>query len=122
MQLIVDPTEKLSGEILIPSSKSHTIRAVFIASLADGISELENPLLSEDTKAAFNVCRALGAKIELDKDLLTVTGFGAQPRTPSLPLDMLNSGTSTNLALGMLAALGIEAEITDDASLRSRPV
>jgi 3-phosphoshikimate 1-carboxyvinyltransferase len=35
---------------------------------------------------------------------------------------MLNSGTSTNLTIGILAALGIKAEITGDASLRSRPV
>jgi len=122
MRLIVNKTESLNGEAIIPASKSHTIRAVVIASLAHGISELKNPLHSEDTKAVINACSAMGARIEERFDSLIVEGFGARPKTPDRVLDMLNSGTSTNLILGILAALGVEAEITGDASLRSRPV
>jgi 3-phosphoshikimate 1-carboxyvinyltransferase len=122
MRLIVNKTESLNGEAIIPASKSHTIRAVVIASLAHGISELKNPLHSEDTKAVINACSAMGARIEERFDSLIIEGFGARPKTPDRVLDMLNSGTSTNLILGILAALGVEAEITGDASLRSRPV
>ena len=122
MQLIIKKTEKLRGEITMPASKSHTIRAVIIASLAEGTSTLINPLFSEDTKAAINACQALGAKIEQKDTRLTIEGFGTNPRRPPEVLDMLNSGTSTNLMLGILAALGIEAVITGDASLRKRPV
>ena len=43
-------------------------------------------------------------------------------RSPTRALDMLNSGTSTNLTLGVLAALGVQADVTGDASLQSRPV
>ncbi|MBI5750321.1 MAG: hypothetical protein HZA00_14475, partial [Nitrospinae bacterium] len=39
MKLIVEPSN-LNGVINIPASKSHTIRAVFIASLTDGVSEV----------------------------------------------------------------------------------
>lgn len=122
MQLVIEKTEKLQGEITIPASKSHTIRAVIIASLAEGRSTLVNPLYSEDTKAAINACQALGAKIEQSGTRLTIEGFGANPRQPTEVLDMLNSGTSTNLLLGILAALGLTATITGDASLRKRPV
>jgi 3-phosphoshikimate 1-carboxyvinyltransferase len=122
MKLIIEKTEKLQGEITIPASKSHTIRAVIIASLAKGTSVLINPLFSEDTKAAINACKALGVKIEQKDNMLTVEGCGASPKQPAEVLDMLNSGTSTNLIIGVLASLGIEAEITGDASLRSRPV
>lgn len=122
MILNVQKTEKLSGEITIPSSKSHTIRAVIIASLAQGRSELLNPLFSEDTKAAIQACERLGAKIEQRSDRLIIEGFGRSPITPSAVIDMLNSGTSTNLIMGILAGLGIAAEITGDASLQTRPV
>ena len=47
MKLVVEKTEKLEGEITIPSSKSHTIRAVIIASLAEGTSKILNPLKSD---------------------------------------------------------------------------
>ena len=32
-----------AGKVKIPGSKSHTIRALFIASLAEGVSEILNP-------------------------------------------------------------------------------
>ena len=106
MKLVVSKTDKLQGEITIPASKSHTIRAVLIASLADGKSRLINPLFSEDTKAAINACEALGAKIEKKENALIIEGFDSNPKKPTQTLDMLNSGTSTNLIIGILATLG----------------
>ena len=122
MELRVEKTETLCGDIIIPASKSHTIRAVLIASLANGTSTLRNPLFSEDARAAINACKALGASIRQKDATLIIKGFGSQPKRPTGVLDMMNSGTSTNLLIGLLAALGIEAEITGDASLCSRPV
>ncbi len=122
MQLSVSKTEKIQGQVTVPASKSHTIRAVLIASLARGTSRLINPLFSEDTKAAVNACRALGAVIKQADNDLIIEGFGTDPTQPAHTLDMLNSGTSTNLIIGVLAALGLEAEINGDDSLRSRPV
>ncbi|MFC1591605.1 3-phosphoshikimate 1-carboxyvinyltransferase [Thermodesulfobacteriota bacterium] len=122
MQLSIQPTRTLQGEVTIPASKSHTIRAVLLAALAPGTSTLESPLFSDDTRAAIQACRSLGATITQQGTTLIIEGFGSSPRQPSAALDMLNSGTSTNLIIGMLAALGISAEITGDASLRSRPV
>lgn len=122
MILTVEPTARLQGRSAIPASKSHTIRAVLIAALADGTSVLHRPLVSEDTQAAINACRALGARIVQSDDRIEITGFGPHPVQPITTLDMLNSGTSTNLMLGVLAALGMQANITGDASLQSRPV
>jgi 3-phosphoshikimate 1-carboxyvinyltransferase len=122
VKLKVQHTSQLSGEITIPASKSHTIRAVIIASLAQGRSKILNPLFSEDTKAAILACESLGAKIEQKSDSLIIEGFGSSPDKPSTVIDMLNSGTSTNLILGILAGLGISAKITGDASLQTRPV
>lgn len=122
MNLTVNKTEKLSGIIEIPSSKSHTIRAIVIASLADGTSKIVNPLFSEDTKAAINGCKALGAKISQEKNTIIVEGFNGIPKEPKEKLDMLNSGTSINL-LTSVAALGNFKVILDgDSSLRKRPV
>ena len=105
MKLRVSKTEKLSGEIEIPASKSHTIRAVVIASLAKGTSKIINPLFSDDTKAAINGCKALGAKIEQQGNRIIVEGFDGKPHEPKEKLNMLNSGTSINM-LTSVAALG----------------
>lgn len=123
MELIVAGTASLQGCIAVPASKSHTIRAVLLAALASGTSRLHCPLLSEDTRAVIEACQVLGARITPDDaGCLIVEGFGTSPRTPAAPLNMYNSGTTTNLMLGVLAALGVEADLTGDDSLCSRPV
>ncbi|MEK7995053.1 MAG: 3-phosphoshikimate 1-carboxyvinyltransferase, partial [Planctomycetota bacterium] len=63
MKLIAKKS-RLKGTVSIPASKSHTIRAVAIASLADGTSLIRNPLDSSDTLAAVGCYRALGAEID----------------------------------------------------------
>jgi len=68
MELIVKKTEGLNGEISIPGSKSHTIRAVIIACLAESkdTSIIKNPLKSSDTMAGVNACKSLGAEIDVE--------------------------------------------------------
>ena len=50
---------KASGRIMIPGSKSHTIRALFLGALAQGKSEIRRPLISSDALSAVEACRAL---------------------------------------------------------------
>ena len=72
MRLLVSKS-RLNGTVAIPGSKSHTIRAVAIASLADGNSLIRNPLSSSDTLSAVNCYRALGAQIDTsDKNCWSV--------------------------------------------------
>ena len=61
MQLIAGKS-RLKGTVAIPGSKSHTIRAVAIASLAKGNSSIERPLVSGDTLSSVSCYRSLGAK------------------------------------------------------------
>ena len=124
MKLVVGRTEKLGGEITIPSSKSHTIRAVVLASLAEGISKIRNPLRSDDTMAAVNACKALGAKINMDNENeWIIEGFNHSPQNPGAVLNMMNSGTSLRLISGIIAALcDFEVDLDGDESLRTRPM
>ena len=60
MELIVKAST-LHGEITIPGSKSHTIRALVMATLAEGISTICHPLVSADTRSCLQGCTAFGA-------------------------------------------------------------
>jgi 3-phosphoshikimate 1-carboxyvinyltransferase len=124
MKLIVKKSW-LKGTVLIPSSKSHTIRAVAIASLASGKSAIRHPLISGDTNAVVNCYRALGAKIDAsDPDLWKVTGQGGQIKAPKEIVDVGNSGTTLNIAIGSasLVKKGQTVTFTGDEQTRSRPV
>ena len=123
MRLIVEKTEELKGEVTIPSSKSHTIRAVIIASLADGTSKIKNPLISEDAIAAVKACRALGANINTDNDQeWIIEGFNGKPSKPNGTLDLANSGTSLRLITGVVTLADFEVTLDGDESLRTRPM
>ncbi len=122
MKFIVRKTKSLNGTAVIPASKSHTIRAVVIASLAGGRSKILRPLKSDDTMAAVNACSNLGAKISIENDCWIVNGFSGNPENPEKPLDLRNSGTSFNLVCGIVSLGNFEAILDGDDSLRSRPV
>jgi 3-phosphoshikimate 1-carboxyvinyltransferase len=113
---------RLRGEVRIPGSKSHTIRAVAISSLAEGKSRILSPLESDDAMAAVGAYRLLGAEIELTPDEWRVRGIGGKLRTPDDVINTLNSGTTMNVVLGSCALLreGVAA-LTGDAQVRRRP-
>jgi len=132
MKLIIEPSN-LNGEITIPASKSHTIRAVFIASLADGVSEVINPLESADGLSAVEACRCFGAKITPSIPPLNkggkeggmkwiVHGTGGNIRAVKKIIDVGNSGTTARFCTGS-ASLGKDLiTITGDDQTRRRPM
>lgn len=122
MQLLVRPS-RLAGPVEIPGSKSHTIRAVCIAALADGESRIDAPLASADTLAAVDAYRAMGAAIDLEGEDWRVRGFAGQPTAPENVIDVRNSGTTLRLAMGSAALLPAGAAVfTGDDQIRRRPV
>jgi len=106
--------------VRIPASKSHTIRALFIATLADGTSTLSNPLYSGDTDSCRTVCRALGAQIAEGKDQWTVKGTGGSFAEPHGMIDVGNSGTTLYLALSIAALARHAVTFTGDYQIQRR--
>jgi 3-phosphoshikimate 1-carboxyvinyltransferase len=113
---------RLRGEVIIPGSKSHTIRAVAFASLASGESRIDAPLDSGDTRSAVRAYTALGAKIECRPGVWIVQGTGGELRPPDGVIDVGNSGTTLNVALGSaaLARTG-QSVLTGDDQIQRRP-
>ncbi len=122
MKYIVEKS-KIAGEVEIPGSKSHTIRAVIFASLARGKSTVELPLESEDTMSAVAACRALGASCDLSPDAWSFTGLDGSITNLKAEIDTGNSGTTIRIATGT-AALAVNSDITltGDEQIRRRPI
>ena len=112
----------LKGDVWVPGSKSHTIRAVAIAALADGESRIERPLASSDAEASVRAYRALGAEIDVTPEIWRVRGVGGQVTAPENIIDVGNSGTTLRVALGSAALLRDGAAVfTGDEQIRRRP-
>lgn len=113
----------VSGTMTVPGSKSHTIRAVMLAAIADGTSVIHNPLPSKDGLAASAAARVLGADVHMDDKagIWTIRGLGHRPAAPAAVIDTMNSGTTTSFALGIGGLVEGYAVVTGDEQICRRP-
>ncbi len=102
MNLIVKKTSILRGEVIPPSSKSQSIRAIILASLCQGESIVKNVLLSDDTRDAIKVCRNLGAKISESDNTLVINNHGLPLRIKIAEIQSGNSGITTHFVMPLL--------------------
>jgi 3-phosphoshikimate 1-carboxyvinyltransferase len=129
-----------SGSLRVPASKSHTIRRLLIAALAQGVSEIEAPLDSLDARSCVSVCRGLGAVVEEHRAVdgrcpnpedadgarlvrWTVRGTGvpaASPRVFPAALDAGYSGTTLFLGMAAASLFSFPVCFTGDEQIRRR--
>ena len=122
MRLLVRKSE-VNGVISVPGSKSHTIRAVAIATLASGTSRIEAPLVSQDTLSALRSAEALGAIVTRGDDSeWSIAGTDGSVECCDISIDMGNSGTSLRIFAGLAALADSKISFDGDSSLRSRPM
>lgn len=113
---------KINGEISVPGSKSHTIRAVAVATMATGKSVIHAPLVSGDTLSSLKASEAFGAEILKEKNKWTISGVGGKIKDPGKVIDMGNSGTSLRIFSGLAATSSHKVAFDGDDSLRTRPM
>jgi 3-phosphoshikimate 1-carboxyvinyltransferase len=112
------------GTIHPPGSKSLTNRALVLAALADGVSELTGVLDSRDTQVMMDSLRRLGIKVESDLEHQRVRVEGCSGCIPARNADLYleNSGTSIRF-LAALCALGQgRYRLDGNERMRQRPI
>lgn len=120
---LIQTGKSLKGELSIPGDKSISHRAVMFGSLAQGRTEIRNFLEGADCLSTIDCFRRLGIRIEVTADAVTILGKGLEGLSaPSGILDAGNSGTTTRLISGILAAQPFESTLTGDASIQKRPM
>lgn len=118
----ISPGKTLCGNASIPSSKSHTLRAILFATLAEGESHIDNVLDSPDTLAMINACQQLGAVIHQHGAALTIQGVAGKPCVPDDVIDAGNSGQVLRFIGAIAGLIDGATVITGDESVRhNRP-
>lgn len=107
----------LEAQVLVPGSKSLTNRLLVLAALGDDASALLRPLASRDTDLMVDALTSLGARVERDGAIWTIT-----PATHELKGDLFVecglAGTVMRF-VPPIAALG-SASVTFDGDERAR--
>lgn len=114
----------LSGTAAIPGDKSISHRSLMFGGLARGRTTVHGLLEGEDVLNTAAAMRAMGATITKNDDgTWTTDGVGlGNLKSPTAPMEMGNSGTSTRLLAGLVAGHPVVATFTGDASLSKRPM
>jgi len=120
----VQPGGCLKGDIQVPGDKSISHRAVMLAAIANGVSDIRGFLEGADCLATLRVFEQMGVVIErLEPGRIRIHGVGVDGlQAPKNVLNLGNSGTSMRLLSGLLVGQSFSTVLEGDASLCRRPM
>ncbi|MEW5895464.1 MAG: 3-phosphoshikimate 1-carboxyvinyltransferase [Candidatus Omnitrophota bacterium] len=118
MNIEVFPQDLLKGSLLLPASKSYSVRAFMIASCG-GKSRIINPSTCDDALAAIAVARQLGAVIKEKNAHWEV--IARQGKFNRGVIDVKESGTVLRMLLPLVALHNETRTVTGQGTLRGRP-
>ncbi len=121
---IIKKSNGLCGSVTVPGDKSISHRAVIFGSIANDITKVTGFLPGADNLSTIAAFRAMDIKINIVSPTeLEIHGQGLHGlKKPTTIIDAGNSGTTTRLLIGLLAAQDFTSTITGDESLQKRPM
>jgi 3-phosphoshikimate 1-carboxyvinyltransferase len=121
MNVTIVPKTVLSGEIVAPSSKAHTHRALFAGLLSNGVTRIERPLSCDDTQATARAVSTLGAKLVMQPETWTVEGNGI-PQPLGDEIQCGESGVTLRFTIPIAALTAARVTLTGSEALMRRPL
>lgn len=112
----------LKGEIVIPSDKSLSHRAIILSSLAKGTTKIENFSKGADCHSTLNLFKNLGIDIAFKSEQSLILKSTGKFLEPKQNLNCGNSGTTMRLVSGILAGQNFNSVLYGDESLSKRPM
>ena len=121
--MILTNASKIRGEVSIPGDKSISHRSIMFGSIAKGTTRIKGFLQGADCLSTISCFSKMGIEIKNTPDEILVYGKGLRGLSkPDSLLDVGNSGTTTRLISGILAAQDFTSHINGDASIEKRPM
>jgi 3-phosphoshikimate 1-carboxyvinyltransferase len=121
---IIPITHSLAATVAVPGSKSITNRALLLAAMAHGRSNIESVLISDDTRRMASALSALGFTVEVDEAArrIAVEGRGGKIPEPTANLDTGGAGTAMRFLAGFLTLGRGRYRLDGNARMRQRPI
>ena len=124
MMPITPVSQPLDGCVRVPGSKSLTNRALLLAALADGQTNISNALFSDDSLFFASALETLGFQLSLDPEnaRMLVFGLGGEIPVGKASLFVGNAGTAARFLTALLSLGKGEFILDGDARMRQRPI
>jgi 3-phosphoshikimate 1-carboxyvinyltransferase len=118
----IAPRGAFDASLRVPGSKSITNRALVIAALAEGESQLVGPLSSDDTHVMLEALGSLGCEISPAGEEWTVRGLRGRLKRSPAAIRVGNSGTSARFLTAAAALADGPVVIDGSPRMRERPI
>jgi 3-phosphoshikimate 1-carboxyvinyltransferase len=118
----IRPAGKIFATIKCPASKSYTNRALLIAALANGISTLRNPLLSDDTKYMHLALEQFGISVKQEDNTFVVSGNSGHVKCPRNEISIGLAGTTMRFLTTFAALSPGMTQLTGEKRMLERPI
>lgn len=122
MDITINKSQPLLGDIEIPADKSITHRAFMFSALTKGKVKVSNFSKGADCMSTLKIIQDLGCKVEYINDKELIIDAKDALQKPINPLDCGNSGTTTRLMMGILSGQNFDCKLLGDISLSKRPM
>lgn len=125
MKKLIQPVQQpIKAQITIPGSKSITNRALLLAALSDGVCELKDILISDDTLAFAAALHQLGIMIQLDESNRSCIVAGCSGTFPNrnASLWFADAGTAARFLTTACASSPGNYSLNASQQLRNRPI
>jgi cyclohexanecarboxylate-CoA ligase len=117
---VTSPTTGLSGEVSIPRSKYHEHRALVLASLAEGTSQITGASGSRHVGFTRSLLRGLNTRIAPTSGGFAVTGGTYSPHRGTVSVG--SSGTTLYFMLGLACLSDAPVTFTGQKYFQRRPI
>ena len=120
----VSPAAPVDAEIDLPGSKSYSNRALLLAALARGRSQITRALFSDDTRYMHRALTDLGIRVEADERSRSYAVEGRAGEFPvrSAALSVGNAGTAARFLTAALALGSGTFSVDGSPRMRERPI
>jgi len=124
--LDLPPFSRAGGVVYPPGSKSISNRALLLAALSEGTTELHGLLDSDDTRVMLAALRQLGCVVEDNAPavprLVRITGLGERAPHSPVALFLGNAGTAMRPLTATLALLPGQFTLSGVPRMHERPI
>jgi len=109
-------------KVVAPPSKTHTLRAIILASLAQGKSIIRNPLFGQDQLNVIESLKKLGVHIDKTADKITIEGTAGKLKPVAGELNVGESGVGMNFLTSAACLAEKPVVLTGTGRLNERPI
>jgi 3-phosphoshikimate 1-carboxyvinyltransferase len=119
---VIPKIDRFDATVIVPPSKSYSVRALLVGAMAEGTTTITNCLDSDDTRYAFEALRAIGFEVGGGFAKGLTIGPRVSMSANEVSLFVGNAGTAMRFLTGWLAFTPGRFLIDGEERMRNRPI